>query len=137
MDQQEGARVQAFACMLVAGKGGVPYIKPKKNGLVKAKGCWSWKCMATLFRRHPHLFNCVYRLHQRAETGWLSLKSLVKNLVGRRTIQTVTTNRLLQPHLYPQRKPRILSQICVQENFKYGVYSRTIYDTHIERGYFA
>jgi hypothetical protein len=44
-------------CWLVAEKGGIPYIKPKKNSLMKAKGCWIWKNMVTLFKEHPRIFN--------------------------------------------------------------------------------
>jgi hypothetical protein len=35
-------------CKLVAEKGGTPYIKPKKNTLMKAAG--PWKNMVTLFK---------------------------------------------------------------------------------------
>jgi len=76
-------------CRLVAEKGGTPYIKPKKNSTIRAKGCWPWKRMVTLFREHPRLFNRVYGLRQRAEAGWRSLKSLVGDLVKSRTVQTI------------------------------------------------
>lgn len=76
-------------CRLTADKGGEPYIKPRKNILMKAKGCWPWKRMVTLFRRHPRIFNRFYRLHQRVEAGWRSLKSLVGDVVRCRTIRTV------------------------------------------------
>lgn len=76
-------------CRLVAEKGGTPYIKPKKNSLVKARGCWPWKRMVRLFREHPRLFNRFYRLRQRVEAGWRSLKSLVGDLVKNRTDQTI------------------------------------------------
>jgi len=76
-------------CKLVADKGGTPYIKPKKNSLMKAKGCWPWKSMITLFRKHPRIFNRLYRLRQRVEAGWHSLKSLVGDFIRNRTIQTV------------------------------------------------
>jgi len=41
------------------------YIKPKKNGLEKArwKGSWPWKSMVCLFRKHPRVFDRFYRLH--------------------------------------------------------------------------
>lgn len=76
-------------CRLVAEKGGKPYIKPKKNSLMKAKGCWPWKRMVTLFRKHPRIFNRIYRLHPRVEAAWHSLKSLVGDIVRSRTIQTI------------------------------------------------
>jgi len=76
-------------CRLIAEKGGTPYIKPKKNSLMKAKGCWPWKSMVTMFRKHPRIFNRFYRLHQRVEAGWRSLKSMVGDIVRNRTIQTV------------------------------------------------
>ena len=78
-------------CWLVAEKGGTPYIKPKKNSLMKAKGCWIWKNMVTLFREHPRIFNRFYRLRQRVEAGWHSLKSIVGDIIRNRTIQTIKT----------------------------------------------
>jgi len=76
-------------CMLVAEKEGTPYIKPKKNSQAKAKGCWPWKHMITLFKKHPHIFNRFYRLHPRVEATWNSSKSLVGDIVRNRTIQTI------------------------------------------------
>lgn len=76
-------------CRLIAEKGGTPYIKPKKNSLEKAKGCWPWKSMVTLFRKHPRIFNRFYMLRQRVEAGWRSLKSMVGDILRSRTIQTV------------------------------------------------
>jgi hypothetical protein len=76
-------------CRLVAEKGGKPYIKPKKNSQAKAKGCWPWKSMATLFKRHPRVFNRSYRLHPRVEAVWHSLKSMVGDIVRNRTIKTI------------------------------------------------
>ena len=76
-------------CRLVAEKEGTPYIKPKKNRLERAKGCWSWKRMVTLFRKHPRIFNCFYRLHQRVEGAWHSLKSVVGDILRNRTIKTI------------------------------------------------
>jgi transposase len=76
-------------CRLIAEKGGTPYIKPKKNSLMKAGGCWPWKQMVTLFREHPRIFNHFYRLHQRVEAGWHSLKSLVGDLVRGRIEETI------------------------------------------------
>ena len=78
-------------CKLVAEKGGTPYIKPKKNSLMKAKGCWPWKNMVTLFRMHPRIFNRFYKLHQRIEAGWHSLKSIVGDIIRNKTIQTIKT----------------------------------------------
>ena len=78
-------------CRLIAEKGGTPYIKPKKNSLEKAKGCHPWKQMVTLFRKHPRIFNRFYRLRQRVEAGWRSLKSVVGDLVRGRTNQTIKT----------------------------------------------
>lgn len=76
-------------CRLIAEKGGTPYIKPKKNSQEKAKGCWPWKCMVTLFRKHPRIFNRFYRLHPRVEAAWHPLKSLVGDIVRNRTNQTI------------------------------------------------
>jgi transposase len=78
-------------CRLIAEKGGAPYIKPKKNSLMKTKGCWSWKSMITLFRKHPRVFNRFYMLRQRIEAGWHSLKSMVGDIVRNRTKQTIKT----------------------------------------------
>ncbi|MEM0488102.1 MAG: transposase [Candidatus Bathyarchaeia archaeon] len=78
-------------CMLVAEKGAKPYIKPKKNSLMKAKGCWIWKSMVTLYRMHPRIFNHSYKLHQRIEAGWHSLKSIVGDLIRNKTIKTIKT----------------------------------------------
>jgi transposase len=72
-------------CWLVAEKGGIPYIKPKKNSLMKAKGCWIWKNMVTLFREHPHIFTRFYKLRQRAEAWWHSLKSIVGDIQSEET----------------------------------------------------
>jgi len=72
-------------CRLAAEKGGTPYIKPKKNSLEKAMGCWPWKHMVTLFRNHPRIFNRFYRLRQKVEAAWHSLKSVVRDLVRSRT----------------------------------------------------
>lgn len=76
-------------CRLIAEKGGTPYIKPKENSQKKAKGCWPWKRMVSLFRKHPSIFNRFYRLRQRVEAGWHSLKSLVGDTVRNRTEQTI------------------------------------------------
>lgn len=76
-------------CRLITEKGGKPYIKPKKNSQMKAKGCWPWKSMVTLFRKHPRIFNRIYKLHQRVEAGWRSFKSMVGDIVRNRTIQTI------------------------------------------------
>jgi hypothetical protein len=102
-------------CWLVAEKGGTPYIKPKKNSLMKTKGCWIWKNMVTLFREHSHIFNRFYKLHQRVEAGWLSLKSTVGDIIRNRNKTnhkkgSLVKNNLLQPHLDNQRKLRILAK---------------------------
>ena len=76
-------------CRLIAEKGGQAYIKPKKNSLMKAKSCWPWKQMITLFKEHPRTFKRFYMLRQRVEAGWHSLKSLVGNLVRNRTNKTI------------------------------------------------
>jgi len=78
-------------CWLVAEKGGTPYIKPKKNSLMKAKGCWIWKNMVALYREHPRIFNRFYKLRQRVEAGWHSLKSIVGDIIRNRTKQTIKT----------------------------------------------
>jgi hypothetical protein len=76
---------------LVADRGGTPYIKPKKNSIIRARGCWPWRQMVDLYRRHPRLFQRLYRLRPRMESWWHSLKSLVGDLVRSRTIQTIKT----------------------------------------------
>ena len=76
-------------CRLVAEKGGTPYIKPKKNSVMNAKGCIPWKSMVTLFRLHPRRFNRFHGLRERAEAGWHSLKSLVGDVVRNKTVQTI------------------------------------------------
>jgi len=78
-------------CKLIAEKRGIPYIKPKKNTLMKAKGCWPWKNMVTLFKEHPRIFNRLYKLRQRVEAGWHSLKSIVGDIIRNRTKQTIKT----------------------------------------------
>lgn len=45
--------------------------------------------MVTLYRRHPRIFNRIYRLRPRMEAWWRSLKSLVGKLVRSRTIKTI------------------------------------------------
>jgi len=74
---------------LVADRGCIPYIKPKKNSTLKAKGCWPWRQMVDLLRNHPRLFHRLYRLRPMMEAWWHSLKSLVGDLVRSRTIQTI------------------------------------------------
>jgi hypothetical protein len=76
-------------CRLVAERGGVPCIKPKRNSTIRARGCWPWKRMVSLFRKHPRAFHRVYRLRERMEAWWRSLKSLVGDVVRSRTIQTI------------------------------------------------
>lgn len=78
-------------CKLIAEKGGTPIIRPKKNSLMKAKGCWPWKQMITLFRMHPRIFNRIYMLRQKIEAGWHSLKSIAGDLLRNKTIQTIKT----------------------------------------------
>jgi transposase len=85
----DGGYLSRKNCRLIAEKGGTPYIKPKKNSLMKAKGCWSWKSMVALFREHPRVFNRFYGLRQRVEAGWHFLKSLVGDLVRNRTNKTI------------------------------------------------
>jgi hypothetical protein len=43
--------------------------------------------MVTLFREHPRIFNRSYKLHQRVEAGWHSLKSIVGDIIRNRTVQ--------------------------------------------------
>ena len=78
-------------CKLIAEKRGIPHIKPEKNTLMKAKGCWPWKNMVTLFKEHPRIFNRLYKLRQRVEAGWHSLKSIVGDIIRDRTKQTIKT----------------------------------------------
>ncbi len=80
-------------------KGRQPYMKSKRNSLIKARGCWIWKTMVTLYRKHLHIFNCFYKLHQRIEAGWHSLKSIVDNLIRNKTNhnnRNLVENHLLQ-----------------------------------------
>jgi transposase len=58
---------------------------------MKAKGCWIWKSMVTLFREHPRIFNRFYKLHQRVEAGWHSLKSILGDIIRNKTVQTIKT----------------------------------------------
>jgi transposase len=58
---------------------------------MKAKGCWILKNMATQFREHPRIFNRFYRLRQRVEAGWHSLKSIVGDIIRSKTVQTIKT----------------------------------------------
>lgn len=106
-------------CRPVAEKGGTPYIKPKKNSLIKAKGCHPWKSMVPLFRKHSRIFNRLYALRQRVEAGWHSLKSVVRDLVRNRTNQTIKTeiwSKIICYNLMDnQREPRILSQTRLKE----------------------
>jgi hypothetical protein len=102
-------------CKIIAEKGGTPYIKPKKNSLMKAKGCWIWKSMVTLFREHPRIFNRFYKLHQRVEAR-MALAQKHRRRHNQKQNKTnhknrnLVKNHLLQPHLDSQRKLRILSQ---------------------------
>lgn len=84
----DASYLSRWNCRLVAEMGGAPYIKPEKNSQMKAKGCHPWKQMVTLFRKHPRIFDRFdrfYRLHQRVEAGWHSLKSMVGDIVRNRT----------------------------------------------------
>jgi hypothetical protein len=45
--------------------------------------------MVTLFRLHPRLFNCFYKLRERAE-GWVALaEKLVEDITRSKTVQTI------------------------------------------------
>jgi hypothetical protein len=47
--------------------------------------------MVTLSRKHSRIFNSFYRLRQRVEAAWHSLKSIVGDLTRSRTEKTIET----------------------------------------------
>jgi transposase len=77
--------------------------------------------MVTLYREHPRVFNRLYKLRQRVEAGWHSLKSLVGDLIRNRTKQTIKTEIWLKIIYYNLiwtirgRKLRILSQSLIEK----------------------
>jgi transposase len=75
-------------CNVVAAKGGLPYIRPKKNVRWKSRGSFAWSSMVWLFRERPWLFYGVYRFRRRVEAGWHSLKSIAGDFVRGKTFQT-------------------------------------------------
>ena len=76
-------------CNVVAAKGGIPYIRLKKNVRWKSRGSFAWSSMVWLFRERPRLFYGVYRFRKRVEAGWHSLKSIAGDFVRGKTFQTV------------------------------------------------
>jgi len=79
--------------------------------------------MVTLYREHPRIFNRFYKLHQRVEAGWHSLKNIIGKYNEKQNSPNhkngnLIKNHLPQPHLGDRRKLRILSQNLKSEKFK-------------------
>jgi len=77
-------------CNVVDDRGGVPFIKPKRNVRANARGSFAWMRMVHLFREQPKVFFRVYGLRNRVEAGWHSLKCITGDFLRGRTFQTAT-----------------------------------------------
>jgi hypothetical protein len=47
--------------------------------------------MVTLYRIHTRIFKRFYKLHQRVEAGWHSLKIIAGDIIRNKTVQTLKT----------------------------------------------
>ena len=65
-------------CSLIAKKGREPYIKPKSNTRVKAKGSQPWRRMIHLYRADREEFNRHYHKRSIAEVPY----SVIKRIFG-------------------------------------------------------
>jgi transposase len=76
-------------CNLIAKKGRVPYIKPKKNSRVKAKGSQAWRSMIKLFKEDEDAFKKRYHRRSLVESVYSVLKTVFGNHLSsrRRKIQ--------------------------------------------------
>jgi hypothetical protein len=87
-------------------KGGTPYIKPKKNSLMKLKGWWTRINMVPLIRK-THTYSAFYKLRQRVEVEGIH-QSIVGNIIRNRT--KTLNGKLVKNY------PRILSKSLLLTN---------------------
>jgi len=72
-------------CNLIAGKGRAPYVKPKKNSRMKAKGSQAWRSMIKLYREDRKMFDRHYHQRSLVESVYSVLKTVFGNhLTSRR-----------------------------------------------------
>jgi transposase len=71
-------------CDLIAKKGRVPYIKPKKNSRLKAKGSQAWRDMLKLYREDREEFDKHYHQRSRVESVYSVLKRVFGNALSSR-----------------------------------------------------
>ena len=72
-------------CNLVAKKGRTPYIKPKKNSRMEAKGSQAWRSMIKLYREDRRMFDRHYHQRSQVESVYSVLKTVFGNhLTSRR-----------------------------------------------------
>jgi len=72
-------------CDLIAMNGRTPYIKPKKNTQVKARGSQTWRSMIKLYREDRKIFDRHYHQRSLVESVYSVLKTVFGNhLTSRR-----------------------------------------------------
>jgi len=71
-------------CDLIEEKGRTPYIKPKKNSKVKARGSQAWRSMIKLYREDKEEFNKHYHQRSRVESAYSVLKRVFGNALSSR-----------------------------------------------------
>ena len=72
-------------CNLIAKKGREPYIKPKTNSKMKAKGSQTWRSMIKLYREDRKMFDSHYHKRSLVESVYSVLKTVFGNhLTSRR-----------------------------------------------------
>jgi len=71
-------------CNLIEEKGRTPYIKPKKNSKVKAKGSQAWRSMVKLYREDKNEFEKHYHQRSLVESVYSVLKTVFGNHLSSR-----------------------------------------------------
>jgi len=71
-------------CNLIEEKGRTPYIKPKKNSKVKAKGSQAWRSMVKLYREDKNTFEKHYHQRSLVESVYSVLKTVFGNHLSSR-----------------------------------------------------
>ena len=72
-------------CNLIAEKGRTPYIRPKKNSKMKARGSQAWRSMIKLYREDRKMFDRHYHQRSLVESVYSVLKTVFGNhLTSRR-----------------------------------------------------
>jgi len=69
-------------CNLIAKKGRRPYIKPKKNTMVRARGSQAWRSMLKLYREDREEFDKHYHQRSRVESVYSVLKRVFGNALS-------------------------------------------------------